>query len=193
MSYTRQLIEVTVNNVIPYGDKLIEAGNTALGINYTESKKTKNSKRQQKARITTAHSINRAVKEGRIDPSFKKAADEMKNRARKELAEDHYEKNQYLVNQIGTAAPILDVIVPGSGTLANTVYRVGTIKNLAEHAQEMPNYKDIAVKTAMFVTPIIAGATSALWMPFVAPWLSVAAAGAVSTALVADGIHYLRS
>jgi hypothetical protein len=191
MTYTRKLIEATIHTLVPYGDKIVDMGNKALGMNYSEDKK-RISKRAQKARIATANAINKAVQEGRINASFKKMADNMKVKAQSQLAENNYQNRGYLFDQVSKAAPIADVFVPGLSQAVTTVYQVGTIQNLCEYASESPSYVDTAIKAATVVTPMIVGATSTLWMPFVTPWLGVAAAGVVGSLLVADGMNYLR-
>jgi hypothetical protein len=193
MSYTRKIIETAVSNFVPMGEELVKAGNKALGMNYTEAPKV--SKRQQKVRIATAKSIHAAVKEGRLNPSFKKVAENMQTKAQTKLAEQSYTEKQYLFGQVSKAVPLLDLALPGSGSLATAAVRAGTAKNIAEFAKESSDLKSTAVKTATFATPIIIGATSTIWMPFVAPWLGLAAAGAavaVGGAVVADAVNYMR-
>jgi hypothetical protein len=193
MSYTKKIVETAVTNFVPMGEELVKTGNQALGMNYVESPKI--SKRGLKNRMAVAKSIQKAAKEGKIDPSFKKMAKDMHTQAKSKLAEQDYTDKQYIFGEMKKAVPLLDLVIPGCGSLAKTAAEVGTAKNLAEFAKGSPDLKSTAIKTASFATPLIVGATSSLWMPFVAPWLGLAAAGAavaVGSAVVADTVNYLR-
>ena len=204
MNYTRNLVEMSVTAFFPYGDKIVEAGNAYL----EKSEKTsanplhtpagpKINKREEKARIGTANLIMHAVKEGKIDPSFAKIADNMKTEGKRLLAENRYANNQYKVDQFKKVAPILDVVIPRAGTIVTTVANTLTANNLQQYSKENPSYKETAIKTAKFVVPIMVGATSTLWMPFVAPWMTVGIMGAgvasvVGGAAALDAINYWR-
>lgn len=192
--YTKSILESTVNYFVPMGDKLVKAGNQALGMNYVDSPKT--SKRKLKSKMAMAKSIQKAVKEGKMDSSFKQAAENMHTRAKSELAEQDFTNKQYLFEEVKKAVPLLDFMIPGTGTVATAAANVGTAKNIAEFAKESPDLVSTTIKSASFATPLIIGATSSLWLPIVAPWLGLAAAGAavvVGGAAVADTVNYLRS
>jgi hypothetical protein len=191
--YTQQLAEMCTKTCIPYGSELVKKGNELLG-NQRDVEKV--SKRQENARITTAKQIHRAVKEGKLDPSYEEKAKNMKRKGKKQLAEINYADRQYTLLQVGKSSSALNYFIPGSGSITSAVTTLGTVKNLTSYASEAPTYIETAAKVSKdLLLPIALSVTAPIWtplvVPLVAPLAGVTAAGVVATAIAADGICYL--
>ncbi len=184
MSYTMSLIQTGVSAVVPFADKIPGMENTAP---------KKISKKQEQTRLKVAQSMQKAIKEGRLDPSYSTAVTNMQTKAQKNISEANYSNTQYGLDQLGKLSPVLDAVIPGSGIIAKTAVQVGTVQNLKRYADETPSTKDTLLKTAKFAAPILAGLTAPFWMPFVTPVvIATGAAAVVSTAIALDGLSYYR-
>jgi hypothetical protein len=131
--------------------------------------------------------MNKAIKEGKLDVSYKDAVKKMKADAKKNLADQNFEKNQlYLVEQ---ADKVIDSIIPGAGAVTSAAVTTVTVVGLGEYAKESPSYLETAKKIgkAIIVPAIVSAA-----VPVVAPYAVAAGAAVVGTALALDGIKYLR-
>lgn len=195
MSYTLTLVNTLVKNFVPMGDKIVEFGNKALGNDTTTEKK---SKREQKARLATSILMDQAIRKGEIDPTLKKAVKNMKDNAKIQLAEDHYQNKQVIFNEIGKTASILNYVVPGSGTIVTGISRAGITANITSYANESSNVKETTIKAKNFVGSVIMATTSSALLPFITPlitpWVGAAATvGVLGTTVIMDTVNYMRN
>ena len=184
MSYTLNLIQAGVNAVVPFADKIPGMENNAP---------EKISKKQEEMRLKVARSMQKAIQEGRLSPSYASAVANMEEKAQTNTSEANYSNAQYGLDQLGKLSPILNVVIPGSGIVAKTAAQLGTVQNLKRYAEEAPSTKDTLIKTAKFAGPILAGFTAPFWMPYVTTTvIATGAAAILCTTLTLDGLSYYR-
>ena len=109
MFYTGTIFGTVVNNFVPMGEELIKKGSKVLGLNYSESPKP--TKHELKNKATVAKCMQRAIKDGKLSPSYTKAVNAMHVKAKIELAEQNYQDKQHWLDEVYKAATLLDFAI----------------------------------------------------------------------------------
>ena len=190
MSYTLDAIRFGANMVIPFADKIPGLANN-----------NKNEVAQAKNRINVAKSMKKAIQKGTLDSSYVDAVEKMQAVAQKKMVDHDYNNKQYIYNQIGKTAKILDKFIPGSGIadMGNQVVNEGKIENLRDYAKDCPSIKNTVYKTMtaavlpFFVPTLINTAKSVLEPYLTVPGIIAAATVAAAVPVTIDAISYFRT
>lgn len=203
MSLTVKLFKLIADNIIPFGDRL-----------FSHDDQKVESGRHTEARNNTARRMKKAVKEGKLDPSFMHTAERMQAKSgeqRKVRSARHYDKKQYAIDQVSKVATLASQVASGTGLLippaAGTLKAVAAVSdvtvvatqaatagNIAKHVKKAKK-TDTLVRAAGVALPILSIPIMVAATPIIAPLmtatvLGTAAAAVITTALAVDGVTY---
>jgi len=190
MLYTLGAIRFGANMVIPFADKIPGLANN-----------NKNEVAQAKNRINVAKSMKKSMENGKLPLSYLEVVDKMQAVAQKKIADHDYNNKQYIYNQFGKTAKILDKFIPGSGIadMGNQVVNEGKIGNLRDYAKDCPSIKNTVYKTMtaavlpFFVPSLLSTAKSVAEPYLTVPIIIAAATVAAAVPLTIDAISYFRT
>lgn len=200
MSYTNKLIETGFSNLIPYGNSVIEKSKKLFGIESQSqgqnSSGHKTSRNQEKARLATARALEKAVNQGRLDPSFHKKVKKMKKKAKNRLALSDFNSREKKIKILGETtkiAPLLDLVACGSGSFLTDAGQITAIINATKLASTTSNGQDAVIKTMEAIAPLMVKATSNIWQPYATlPFITIGAIGILGTTLLLDSMNYFK-
>lgn len=165
MSYTMSLLKQGFNfgvNSLPWGDKLFPNTDTQI------------SKNEERRRLKTAKSMEKAIKKGQLKTVSLETVNQMELKAKKSLNEKSYDKNQYVYDQIKKVSSLTEALIPGSGVVCKGISNIGTFGNLKEYVKNSPSTKESVMKIGKtVVVPVVMGLSTPFIMPVVAPLLTV--------------------
>lgn len=182
MSVTNSLLVMVVENVVPFGDKLLPAS------------APKSNPRDVANRLKVAKSMQRAIRKGDLSESYGEAVEKMENNAKQKLSANTLENSNYFYEQVSKVSSALNLLIPGAGKCTDALAHLGKATALCQYADQTGDVRGTVIQVAKYAIPTVG---SVLLVPAVVPLLTTTVVatgvGAVfGTALIADTFNYFR-